>query len=195
VSRRVALIAVVATAVPAAAAAATRVGAAARPARATAVAPSPFAGARLAGQFSMEARITVAHDVSGEHVGERLGRTWTFHPLCASGPCAQVQLVRNRAGGADVLTLDETSPGSYAGSGLFYAPLSCAGTTYPRGESVPFKITVTVTAESTAGFATAVKATYVNRSRRNLTRCVDIPGHDAATYTGQFVASTGGTGA
>ena len=144
----------------------------------------------------MQARITVAHNVIGEHVGERLGRTWTFRPLCASGACAQVQLVRNRAGGADALTLEETTPGSYAGKGLFYAPLSCAGKRYARGESVPFRITVTVTAESTTGFATAVTATYVNRSRRNLTRCVDVPGHDAAAYTGQLAApTTGGTGA
>jgi hypothetical protein len=179
VRRAAALLAVLASAPPAAAAG-----------------PPPFAGARLEGQFSMQARITVAHNVVGEHAGERLGRTWTFRPLCASGACAQVQLVRNRAGGGDVLTLAETTPGSYAGNGLFYAPLSCAGTTYVRGESVPFRITVTITAESTAGLATAVKATYVNRSRRNLTRCVDIPGHDAATYTGPLAApTTGGTGA
>jgi len=144
----------------------------------------------------MHARITVAKNVTREHVGELLGRTWTFHPLCTSGACAQVQLVRNRAGGADVLTLSQTTPGSYAGNGLFYAPLSCAGNTYLRGESVPFRITVTITAESTFGFATALNATYVNPSRRNLTPCVDIPGHDAATYTGQLGApKTGGTGA
>ncbi len=143
----------------------------------------------------MEARITVAHNVVREHVGERLGRTWTFRPLCASGACAQIQLVRNRAGGADVLTLDQTTPGSYTGNGLFYAPLSCAGKTYVQGESVPFTITATITGESTFGFATAVKATYVNRSRRNLTPCVDIPGHDAATYTGRLASSTGGSGA
>lgn len=160
-----------------------------------AVTPSPFAGARLEGQFSMEAQITVAKNVVREHVGERLGRTWTFRPLCASGACAQVQLVRNRAGGADVLTLTETTPGSYAGSGLFYAPLSCAGKTYLQGELVPFTITVTITGESTFGFATAVNATYVNPSRRNLTRCVDIPGHDAATYTGRLAPASGGTGA
>jgi hypothetical protein len=179
VTRAAALIAALATAAPAAAAA-----------------PSPFAGARLEGEFSMHARVTVAKNVVREHVGELLGRTWTFRPLCASGACAQVQLVRNRAGGADVLTLSQTTPGSYAGNGLFYAPLSCAGKTYARGESVPFRITVTITAESTVGFATAIKATYVNPSRRNLTPCVDIPGHDAATYTGQLGApSTGGSGA
>jgi hypothetical protein len=163
---------------------------------AAAAKPSLFAGARLEGEFSMQARITVAKNVVREHVGEGLGRTWTFRPSCASGACAQIQLVRNRAGGADVLTLDETTPGSYAGSGLFYAPLSCAGKTYLQGESVPFRITVTITGESPFGFATAVTATYVNPSRRNLTRCVDIPGHDAATYTGQLGApKTGGTGA
>jgi hypothetical protein len=186
VSRVAALIALLASATPAAVASATP---------AAAAAPSPFAGARLEGQFSMHGRITVAHHVVREHVGERLGRTWTFRPLCASGACAQVELVRNRAGGADVLTLTETTPGSYAGNGLFYAPLSCAGKTYVRGESVPFRITVTITAESVYGFATALKATYVNRSRRNLTRCVDIPGHDAATYTGQLAPASGGTGA
>jgi hypothetical protein len=163
---------------------------------AAAVAPSPFAGARLEGQFSMQARITVAHNVVRERVGERLDRTWTFRPLCAGGACAQIQLVRNRAGGADVLTLDQTTPGSYAGDGLFYAPLSCAGKTYVRGESVPFRITVKITGESSSGFATTVTATYLNRSRRNLTRCVDIPGHDAASYTGQLaVPATGGSGA
>ncbi len=91
-----------------------------------------------------------ARNVRGEHVGEIVQRTWTFTPLCAAGPCAQVRLVRGRGNGTDSLILDRTTPGHYAGTGRFFAPLKCAGTVYATGEEVPFEIKLHVTATATA---------------------------------------------
>jgi hypothetical protein len=65
---------------------------------------------------------------------------------------------------------------------------------------VPYTITVRVTAAAIAAgvdAATRVSAVYTNRSRTNLTPCVAVPGHDAATYHGHLIVSvapTGGTG-
>ena len=54
--------------------------------------------------------------------------------------------------------------------------------------SIPFQIRVHVTATGPAAgggtVATAITASYVNTSRLNLTPCVAVLGHDAATYTG-----------
>jgi hypothetical protein len=79
----------------------------------------------------------------------------------------------------------------YAGKGRFYAPLRCAGRIYRPGEAIPFRIRVSVTstAPSAGGgaVASAIKATYINRSRMNLTPCIGLLGHDAARYTGQLV--------
>jgi hypothetical protein len=36
--------------------------------------------------------------------------------------------------------------------------------------------------------ATQISASYVNRSRQNLTPCVLVLGHDAARYTGQLAS-------
>jgi hypothetical protein len=157
-------------------------------------APAPASGipsARLAGQFQLSGRVTVAQHISGEHHGDRVTRSWTFTALCPAGPCSQVQLVRQRAGGTDTTVLDATGPTTYAGRGRFYAPLRCGGRVRPRGESVPFTVTVTVTtAEVVLGVpvANAIHATYVNSHRRNLTKCVEVPGHDAAVYDGQLVS-------
>ena len=87
------------------------------------------------------------------------------------------------ATGTDTLTLQQTATDTYAGSGTFFAPLRCAGRVYPHGQEVPFRITVHITAV-TGDVASTISATYVNRSRINLTRCVGVLGHDAARYTG-----------
>ncbi len=153
--------------------------------------PAPGVQSRLEGTFQLTGRVTVAHDVRGEHAGEVVQRTWTFTPLCVSGPCAQVRLFRGRANATDTLILTETSPGHYAGTGRFFAPLKCAGQVYATGEEVPFQIKLHVTATGTAPdgttVATQIGATYVNKSRLNLTRCVIVLGHDAARYTGNQI--------
>lgn len=144
--------------------------------------------ARLAGTYQMTGRVTAALHVRGEHVGEIVQRTWTFTPLCATGPCAQVRLFRGRANATDTLILNQTSPGRYSGTGRFFAPLKCAGTVYMAGEEVPFQIKLKVTATATAPDGTVlaqqISATYVNKTRLNLTRCVIVLGHDSARYTG-----------
>jgi hypothetical protein len=141
----------------------------------------------------MTGQVTAAQFVRGEHVGEMVPRTWTFTPLCVTGPCAQVRLFRGRRTATDSLILTEISPGRYSGAGTFYAPLRCAGQVYSTGEEVPFQITVTVTATTTAPDGTVlaqqISATYVNKSRLNLTPCVIVLGHDAARYTGIDVTS------
>ncbi len=157
-------------------------------AAAGAAVPSPLATARLQGQFTVSGRVTVAVNIRGERARQTVVRTWTFAPTCPAGACPEVGLKRTRASGFDLLRLFQTRTGGYSGHGTFYVPLNCGGTTYPKGESVPFTITVHVTAVSATGVATAIKATYMNRSRRNLTNCVAVPGHDAATYTGTLTS-------
>jgi hypothetical protein len=143
---------------------------------------------RLAGTYQMTGRVTAALHVRGEHVGETVQRTWTFTPLCVTGPCAQVRLFRGRANATDTLILNQTSPGHYSGGGRFFAPLKCARTVYLMGEEVPFRIKLQVTATTTAPdgtlLAEQISATYVNKTRLNLTRCVIVLGHDSARYTG-----------
>ncbi len=148
-----------------------------------AAAQTPAADALLKGSFQMSGHVTVAANVRGERVGQVVTRTWTFTPQCATAPCAAVQLVRGRAGGTDALTLELTSTGSYAGSGVFYAPMRCSGRIYPRGQEIPFRITVRVTATNGTE-ASAISATYVNRERTNLTPCIGVLGHDSARYVG-----------
>jgi len=150
--------------------------------------------ARLVGTYQMTGRVTVAHNVRGEHVGEAVQPTWTFTPLCAVGPCAQVRLFRGRANANDTLILNEASPGHYSGTGRFFAPLKCAGKIYSTGEEVPYQIKLRITATTTAPdgtlLAQQISATYVNKSRLNLTRCVIVLGHDAARYTGNDVTAS-----
>jgi hypothetical protein len=133
---------------------------------------------QLQGTFQMTGTVTVAANVRGEYVGQVVQRTWTFTPLCATAPCASVRLVRQRATGTDTLTLQQTGPGTYTGAGEFFAPLRCMGRIYNPGQAVPFQITVGITATG------QLTATYVNRARINLTRCIGVLGHDAARYTG-----------
>jgi hypothetical protein len=139
--------------------------------------------ALLKGRFQMSGRVTAAQNVRGERVGQVVTRTWTFTPQCATAPCPAVQLVRGRSDGTDTLTLEQTRTGSYAGSGVFYAPLRCSGRIYPRGQEIPFRITVRVTATNGTA-ASAISATYVNRERTNLTPCIGVLGHDSARYVG-----------
>ncbi len=148
----------------------------------------PLTGtARLEGQFQLTGRITVAHHVLGEQVGETVVRTWAFTPLCPVGPCQFVALTRQRGAGTDSLVLHITAPDEYTGAGAFYAPLRCGKRIFPEGESVPFTIRVQITGASLVDGAlvtTQLGATYTNRKRTNLTRCVAVPGHDAAVYQG-----------
>jgi hypothetical protein len=156
-----------------------------------AIAQPPAPGAQLQGTFQMTGTVTAARRVRGEHVGQVVHRTWTFTPQCPTAPCATVQLVRQRGAGADTLILEQTGPGSYAGAGQFSAPLKCAGRIYGAGEAIPFqiKVQITETGTTSAGtVATQISASYVNRSRQNLTPCVLVLGHDAARYTGQLAS-------
>jgi hypothetical protein len=152
-------------------------------ATASASAQPPANDTLLTGTFQMSGRVTVANNVRGEQVGQLVTRTWTFTPQCATAPCATVQLVRGRAGGTDTVTLVETPTGAYAGSAVFYAPLRCSGHIFPRGQEIPFRITVRITATNGTS-ASAISATYVNRRRTNLTPCIGVLGHDSARYTG-----------
>ncbi len=56
---------------------------------------------------------------------------------------------------------------------------------------MPFTITVRVTSAEVQSdgtiIATGIAATYTNASRVNLTPCVGVFGHDAATYQGQLI--------
>ena len=157
---------------------------------APALLPGPAAGqgtAVLEGTFAMSGTVTVAHNVRGEYAGEQVSRSWTFTQPCPSAPCATIQLVRSRPTGTDTLVLTEQPDGSYAGAGSFYLPLRCARRIYLHGERVGFTITAAVTGTIAVGgvpLAQAISATYTNRARRNLTPCVTVLGHDAATYSG-----------
>jgi hypothetical protein len=156
----------------------------------SALAQSPPPTAQLQGSFQMTGTVTVADDVRGEHAGDAVQRTWTFTSLCPTAPCATVRLVRQRATRTDTLTLQQTAPGRYAGLAQFYAPLRCSGRIYRPGQAVPFEIIVHITAtapSATGTAATAIIASYVNRSRVNLTPCVGVLGHDSARYSGQLV--------
>jgi len=148
-----------------------------------AAAQPPPTEARHAGTVQMNGLVTAA-----KYVGETIQRTWTFVPLCVSGACAQVRVTRGRRTGTDTLILTQTSPGDYAGTGVFFAPLQCAGRAYSSGEHVPFTITVAITGTTTAPdgtlLASQITASYVNTTRLNLTPCVIVLGHDAARYTG-----------
>ena len=150
---------------------------------ASASAQAPTSDALLKGTFQVSGRVTVASNVRGERVGQVVARTWTFTPQCATAPCATVQLVRGRGNGTDTITLAQTPTGTYAGSGVFYAPLRCSGHIYPRGQEIPFRITVRITATN-GTTASAISATYVNRQRTNMTPCIGVLGHDSARYTG-----------
>jgi hypothetical protein len=157
---------------------------------AAAAAQSRAPSARLEGFFLLSGRVTAATNVRGEHVGERVRRIWAFKPLCATGACRRVELVRIRPSGRDTVILHRAAPGFYIGRGRFYAPLRCAKQIYGKGEAVPFNVTVRITAVKRVGAsvsATHLRAFYANRSRRNLTPCVSAPAYDAAIYHGHLL--------
>jgi hypothetical protein len=158
-------------------------------ATAAAAAAPVFPTARLEGTFDLAGRVTAAHAVRGEHVGQVVSRAWSFHSTCPSGQCPQIALVRSRGGASDSLVLKRTGPGRYRGNGRFFLPLRCAGRLYPHGEQVPFTISVQITLAVPFGggmVATRVSATYLNRRRINRTPCVAALGHDAASYHGHL---------
>jgi hypothetical protein len=98
-----------------------------------------------------------------------------------------VQVLRTRINGSDTVVLNLRPGGFYAGRGIFYLPLRCAGRRYRHGEQVLFKLTVRVTGKAVVNgtvIATGIVATYRNRTRKNLTPCVAVLGHDAASYSG-----------
>jgi hypothetical protein len=149
-----------------------------------------LAAARLQGLFALDGQITVAAHVRGERVGQAVSRAWLFSSSCSDGPCSTVTVLRQRAAGADAVTLVQRSAGYYVGYGSFTAPLLCGTTIYAAGEQVPFTITVRVTnavvqSDGTV-IATGIAATYGNGYRINLTRCVGVLGHDAAVYQGRL---------
>lgn len=159
-------------------------------------APVPIAAARLTGSFVLAGRVTVADNISGEHRGEVVQRTWTFSSSCAAGPCSRVTLVRQRARGSDRLVLHRQAPGYYVGYSNFFRPVRCGSRVYRPGERVPFRITVRVTQAllATGGtvIASRVNATYRNQVRYNLTPCVAYLGHDAASFHGHVVLAPSG---
>jgi hypothetical protein len=91
----------------------------------------------------------------------------------------------------DNLILRLVSADHFIGSGTFYVPLRCGGAAVTRGERVPFTVRVHITRAAVvngAAVATRLHASYTNSRRINLTRCVAVPGHDAAVYRGRLVS-------
>jgi PKD repeat protein len=145
--------------------------------------------ARVTAPYVMQGRIVTAVRVRGEHRGQAITRHWTFAgQACTGSVCQQLSLLRERsARHYDRLVLDRVGVGLYAGSGRFYAGLVCRGRRWPRGEVVPYRITVQVTQAvpiEGIAFASAVSATYTNLRRTDRTICPIGPSHDAAWYTG-----------
>lgn len=152
-------------------------------------APPPAVEARLQGAFAMQGTITYTKHVRGEHRGEQVQRRWLFAPGCPEGPCEQVTLTRERAGGvSDELVLARIAPGTYSASGRFFVPLRCGKRVYRRGGAVPYTVTLQITAaapdQSGQLFATALAAQYLNTRRQNLTPCPGGIGSDRASYSG-----------
>jgi hypothetical protein len=91
--------------------------------------------------------------------------------------------------GLDGTILRRRSASLYSGTGTFSLAVSCGGRRYPTGLGVPYTIGVRVTAtQATAQgvLVTAIRATYVSRSRTNRTPCVIPPAHEAVRYTGRL---------
>jgi hypothetical protein len=165
-----------------------------RPAYATHVTGRARAGdARVIGVFAMQADVTRAMNVRGEHRGQTLQRRWTLTPSeCEASVCQTLRLQRERAAGiTEAVTLKRTGAGTYAGRGSFYVPLRCKHRLYPHGARAPYRITLAVAmAEAVQGisFARTIRATYVNHRRIDRTACPLGPSHDAATYDGSAAA-------
>lgn len=149
--------------------------------------------ALLTGTFQMRGRLTKVVHVFGEHTGQRVRRRWRFAPQCQSADCPIVVLKRQRSGRhiVDTITLTRQSSGSYVGRGRFFFAVRCAGKRVRHGGVAGEKIAVEITRTATVGttrFATAIRATYRNPWRRNLTRCPGGLGRDAARYHGKLVS-------
>lgn len=147
------------------------------------------AAARLQGDYAVSGVVTQAVGVAGEHRGEQVRRTWSFNSPCPTGACPLLGLRRQRSGAAsDALFLRQVAPGTYAGTGIFAAPLRCHGRLHPRGSDVPYTITLTVTAAAPqpdgSFLATGFSAAYRNRKRIGHTRCYSPPSYDSARYLG-----------
>lgn len=145
--------------------------------------------ARVSAVFVMHGRILTAVRVSGEHPGQRITRLWTFAARgCTGNVCRRLLLTRERSAQQyDHLILSRTGVGRYAGNGAFSVGLECRGAIYPRGENVPFRVTVAVTHGATiqgTAFASALSVTYTNLRRADRTICPIGPSHDSARYSG-----------
>lgn len=151
--------------------------------------------ARLQGTFAMAGTVTRAAHIRGERAGDKVRRPWSFSSTCPSGPCPTVTLHRARGTGAtDTLTLTQTGPGTYAGSGTFTIPVLCDGAVVPTGGVVPFRISVRVAAARDLGgtaYATAINANYDNPRRINHSGCPGPLGSDAARYSGALQTALG----
>jgi hypothetical protein len=145
--------------------------------------------ARVISAFVMHGRIITAVRVHGEHRGQGVTRHWSFTgQSCLGNVCPRLLLRRERSAHRySRLVLSRVGIGRYAGHGRFYAGLRCRGRTDPRGEVVPYRMTVTVTgavAIQGVEFAQRLTASYTNLKRIDHTRCPVGPSHDAARYTG-----------
>jgi hypothetical protein len=145
-------------------------------------------GARLQGTWTMRGRVTRADGVRGERKGQRVVRKWSFVSTCPAGPCATVDLSRERSlHQIDQLVLKRSATRKYAANGRFYVRLRCGGRTYPRGGVAYITIRLTIskwkTVQSTR-FATAIGASYSNPRRVNRTPCHGSIGRDAGAYSG-----------
>jgi hypothetical protein len=149
----------------------------------------PAIDGRVIGTFLMTGRIVTAVRVRGESPGQRVTRRWRFvGRSCNRRFCRRLVLHRERSDGHfNRLVLHRVGAGRYVGQGQFTAALSCLGRVYRAGESVPYTITVRVTAAvrlQGIAFASRLSATYTNVARADDTPCPLGPSHDAARYRG-----------
>lgn len=148
---------------------------------------------RVIGTFVMRGRITTAVNVRGERPGEHVTRRWIVTGLgCSDSTCRRLALRRQRGAGLySSVILTRVGTSRYAGEGSFVSALECKGRVYPRGELVPYRVTVRVMQSVTiqqVDFAVKLATTYANLRRTDRTPCPLGPSHDAARYRG-FVSS------
>ena len=151
-----------------------------------------IAAARLQGTYSAAGAVTQAVGIPDEHRGDLVTRTWSFISPCPSGACPVLGLHRQRAGGTDAMFLNQTAPGVYSGTGAFSAAVRCRGRLYRAGVTVPYTVTVQVTAATAQAdgseLATSFTAVYRNRQRVGHTPCFQPPSYDSASYAGTYVS-------
>lgn len=150
--------------------------------------------ARVGGTFVMSGVVTVAVDVRGERPGERVTRRWVISARGCSGGsvCDKLLLTRNRGPvRGSFVVLRRVGRGRFRGVGAFWSALRCLGHTHRLGSRAPYTIALSVTRRRRIGsvwYATALRATYANRSRSDGTRCPLGPAHDAARYEGRLTS-------